>query len=104
MTRKKTDRVVWQHRFNLSSDNVDHQRLHDLLDSLANEDGAAGWIIQSLLTASNTPVQPQYNPSTTVVPKSMPLGDPNPNGHSVTPAEVIRLRKAAAQAKQGGAK
>lgn len=48
MSRKK-DRVLYQHRFNLSSEHPAHRCLHAYLDKLADSDAASAWVIESLL-------------------------------------------------------
>lgn len=50
MSRKK-DRTLWQHRFNLSSDSAEQERLHEFLSQLAGEDGATAWMIEKLIAA-----------------------------------------------------
>lgn len=50
MSRKK-DRVLYQHRFNLSSEHLAHRCLHAYLDKLADSDEASAWVIESLLAA-----------------------------------------------------
>lgn len=50
MSRKK-DRMLWQHRFNLSSEYPEHKVLHAYLDKLADNDAASAWVIESLLAA-----------------------------------------------------
>lgn len=50
MSRKK-DRVLYQHRFNLSSDSAAQQRLHDFLDEKAEHDEASKWMISVLVAA-----------------------------------------------------
>lgn len=83
MSHKKNDREIWQHRFNLSSDNPDDVRLHDRLELLAKDNKAAQWIREALLAK----LAPEYNGSTTVVPGSFyePAKPKNPpvrtNGH-----------------------
>lgn len=64
MSRKKKDRQIWQHRFNLSSDNREDELLHEFLDALAESDEASEWIRETLAAA----LRQKDKRSTTVVP------------------------------------
>jgi hypothetical protein len=50
MSRKK-DRELWQHRFNLSSDDPGQAKLHEYLDKLAENNEASEWIVKTLIAA-----------------------------------------------------
>ena len=50
MSRRKLDRTVWQHKFNLSSAKPDDVRLHEHLAKLAQDDKAMQWIRDSLVS------------------------------------------------------
>lgn len=63
MSHKKSNREVWQHRFNLSSDNQDDVRLHEYLRSLAGDGEAAEWMRKGLTSL----IPYKYNGGTTVV-------------------------------------
>lgn len=75
MSRVKRDRVVWQHRFNLSSDDPADVALHEFLQSQAESDGASQWIRRVLGNA----IQSEYKSGTTVVPHNEPQ-QKAPNG------------------------
>jgi len=68
MSHKK-NRTVWQHKFNLSSDNARHERLHDFLLKLAVENMATTWMIESLIDSlpsasrpiDKGPFRPSFN-------------------------------------------
>lgn len=77
MPRKKKERVIWQQRFNLSSDNPDDVRLHDYLMMLAENGDAAKWMRDTLRNA----VPSEYNNSTSVVPRN----DDKPKTVAATP-------------------
>lgn len=65
MSRRKLDRTVWQHKFNLSSAKADDVRLHEHLLELADDAKAAQWIRDSLV--SLLPSKPKHG-NTVVLP------------------------------------
>ncbi len=55
MSRKK-ERTVTRVHFNLSSANVDHERLRAHLDALAEDGEASAWIRRTLIAALPSPL------------------------------------------------
>ncbi len=86
MSRKKSDRLVWQHKFTLSSDNPDDVRLHEHLVELADQGVAAEWMRDNLTAL----VLAKRGRGTTVVPqKSTTVVQDEPADTTYAPLEDI---------------